>query len=612
MRGHRSSHDGLCDRASGCMYTIHEESSYEAGPAIQPQLEDEDDDNADGDSDFVYQGSDDDDEPLEYDSEFEGTIDDPDNEPDNSAPDGSHDFWVRALRVLTRRPRSPNNDQSMQTWYYTGSNPSNATSFQTSVRDTMRPLYSSTDSMAASERVDDVPSYVREAYAGIAYDKDLRQKVEHIAGPGCVLRSAYNGCKISAEEMRGCMTAQCLVRKQKGLQYRPASDDEPFETNGDFFLSGLNDFMPSRDWSWPQTIPTRHGCDEVRAENKIWETEIAEEYAMPFHPSCLEVYKRASQQVMGSPDIAGLTSWWTLEAEHQYFSSFPRDLNVVRCAQQDWRHHNGTEYLVANPLFVTSLPAIWDEATDVRGDFNPRHGAFAAVKPPATQDAFAKLPRELSLLILSQLSSNDIASIRLASRSFQQLPISFFHSLILREMPWLWEAWKIPPGSYSHWACLGSDEIGHAIQQRDLAILDVRDYVRIVGEELPELKERLREYQIPLEREAEAQLQHALKKAESVPHHLPQGKTNWFRLYTLITRHWSSLKGLQNRRRIWKDCQELLRRVEAYRAEGKIPITMEVQHIVLANRASEEARHQAYQDEHCRRYGEIHEKYGHY
>lgn len=56
-------------------------------------------------------------------------------------------------------------------------------------------------------------------------------------------------------------------------------------------------------------------------------------------------------------------------------------------------------------------------------------------------DSFMILSLELRLQILSSLTSKDIANLRLATPCFRQLPISFFHTLINKEMPWLWEAW---------------------------------------------------------------------------------------------------------------------------------------------------------------------------
>jgi hypothetical protein len=40
--------------------------------------------------------------------------------------------------------------------------------------------------------------------------------------------------------------------------------------------------------------------------------------------------------------------------------------------------------------------------------------------------------------------------------------------------------------------------------------------------------------------------------------HLPMDKTNWYRLYADIIKHWDDLKGLQNRKRIWGECEGII------------------------------------------------------
>lgn len=54
-------------------------------------------------------------------------------------------------------------------------------------------------------------------------------------------------------------------------------------------------------------------------------------------------------------------------------------------------------------------------------------------------DTFSIMPAELKSLILSHLSSTDIGRLRLASRSFRQLPKRLFLRLIQDELPWFWE-----------------------------------------------------------------------------------------------------------------------------------------------------------------------------
>ena len=91
------------------------------------------------------------------------------------------------------------------------------------------------------------------------YSKCL--KFEHLAGPGCIHHGGYSGHGITAEQMRGCTTVQCLVRKTP--EWRPGPDDQSFELDGKYFLTGLSGKMPSRDEGYPQFVPIRHGHEEL-------------------------------------------------------------------------------------------------------------------------------------------------------------------------------------------------------------------------------------------------------------------------------------------------------------------------------------------------------------
>lgn len=110
-----------------------------------------------------------------------------------------------------------------------------------------------------------------------------------------------------------------------------------------------------------------------------------------------------------------------------------------------------------------------------------------------TPDPFSSLPTELALMVLSYLPSPSIASLRLSSRTFRQIPIIVFRSLIQQDFPWLWE-----------------------IEQMEIK------------------------------------------------------KTHWFMLYQSIRFTLSGLKGIQNRKRIWGEIEEMVRRIEGERREGNI------------------------------------------
>lgn len=93
------------------------------------------------------------------------------------------------------------------------------------------------------------------------------QELEHLAGPRCEHASGYCGFNISAEEMRGCTTVQCLVVKTS--EWTPEPDDQDFELTGKYFLSGLCGQMPSRDIGGPTMTPPRHGAEDIYPDTTV-------------------------------------------------------------------------------------------------------------------------------------------------------------------------------------------------------------------------------------------------------------------------------------------------------------------------------------------------------
>ncbi|KAF4452364.1 hypothetical protein F53441_4773 [Fusarium austroafricanum] len=418
------------------------------------------------------------------------------------------------------------------------------------------PLIESDDSSDDSQgNISDVSS------ANSDFDWDyIPEDWEHIASPECGQSSAYNGHHISVEAMRGCTTLQCLVRKSEN--WKPAPDDEQFEIQGHFFLSGLSDHMPSRDICEPVVFPERHSEKYPRAENCLWGPEGAETYAMPFHPTCLEVFKRASLYRYGVVDLECLTQWWVLELTYDDFHAFPRYEGVSNAQEQYWQHNLGDEFLAANPCFVPGLEPLLSSTQQhehIHSEFIPT-GVVSGTVPA---DLFSLLPGEIRLMILTQLSFKDIAKLRLASRTFMQLPTSLFYQLTMRDTPWLYEAWSSLPLSF--WATTTQSE-----EERKQELVDIR------------VKELRQAIQSPEMVNAQGTIDSLKKDIDELLERnrtprpttsvtlLSRTDTDWYALQTLITRNWKTLPGLKNRRRIWDDCQEILNRVDAYRKEGKI------------------------------------------
>lgn len=392
--------------------------------------------------------------------------------------------------------------------------------------------------------------------------------LEHIAGPNCQQTAGYNGHNITAEEMRGCYTAQCLVPKPSW--WHPEPDDEDFEATADFFLSGLTDLMPSRDYSDPTVIPVRHGCNLPRTDNNFFDENIAHEVAMPFHPTCLEVYKRASVWRTGEVKMQDLMDWYRLEADFLQFDAFPRDIAAKRGMEQMWRHNPGDEFLAANPCFLPKLGPILESVTASKSvDLDYHRAAFDLQDLDSAlrlnpSDSFACLPPELRYQLLSYLSPKDIGNLRHVSRAFRQLPQSFFHRLLLQHMPWLWEAWSHLP--YSFWATTSAWNL----RQEDNAWQEEKDEFDIIIHILVNEggnEAALQAVRAKIEaRKLEMQKSH---RCIDTPF-LPKSATNWRQLTEDIATQWNDLKGLRNRARIWKDCEEILDRIERHRANGRM------------------------------------------
>jgi hypothetical protein len=371
---------------------------------------------------------------------------------------------------------------------------------------------------------------------------------EHIAGPNCEDTQGYNGNRISAEEMRTCTTVQCLVEKASQMrdwlpEWASEPQDEDFERESNYFLSGLGD----RIGSWEDDgfcYPRRHGVGEL--DPVLGDRSGFTNGDMPFHPYCLEIYRRVSECRAGTVDVDGLAGWWNRCQEGPIA---PMHAAVRRGRYEWWQHRAGDEFLAANPLQIPALTALFEAASRPQGSFNARSSPFPAHLPMFSHrsDAFERLPEELRNIVLSQLSSNDIANLRLASRTFYHLPITLWHDLMKKELPWIWEAWTDRP--YASLACTTRNE------------LDAND--EALNSRLEALEALDRDQQAAIE-QARSQYRKRyddLLKPRPV-NRLHRLRTDWYWLYCQINWEWRRIKGLQNRERIWKTLEFVVRRVK--------------------------------------------------
>ncbi|KAA8642515.1 hypothetical protein EYZ11_011584 [Aspergillus tanneri] len=388
------------------------------------------------------------------------------------------------------------------------------------------------------------------------------EQLEHLAGPTCADAHAYSGHRISMEAMRGCRTAQFLVHKEASeADWQPDGLDEDWELSGDWFLSGLSDGTGSRDTEPADVSPPRGGLDQIDADNINFDPQDmdSDSIAMPFHPWCFDIFCRLSKVRFNHVNVSGLMKWRNTEFSSDDFDAFPRNRDVLEAQQQWWCHNHGHEYLVANPLYVPNLDSLLLATVHEEEDhFSPHIGAFDLSRrvkhteiltdQARPADFLASLPLELRLYIVGFLGSRDIANLRLASRTFEQLPVGLWYRLVRDEMPWLWEAWDETECAHvpSIWTTVTATDVQLFVKKR-------QHYASVLSDEYQggNIEDYL-DLLVPMPMTTPRQLI------------LPRARTNWYQVYTQIKRNWSQLKGLQNRQRIWTDVEEIIARIIKY------------------------------------------------
>jgi len=280
---------------------------------------------------------------------------------------------------------------------------------------------------------------------------------------------------------------------------------------------------------------------------------------MPFHPTCFEIFTRASRLLSHHIDIHGLAGWRRLESSYRAERDFPRHNAVKQCAYEWWYHEPGYEWLAANPVLVPLLPSLLCSAA--HEEHTPLEEAYLS-----SNDPFKKLPLEMKDAILDLLPPTDIASLRLASCS-THLPISHWRELLWKEMPWLWEIWDdVAP---STWATISVPALAAKQEEYENMEALLKERHAIIKEEMPEILDLWSHRHGTTVDKSYASVAGWSEIGDPITPQLVW-HTNWCLLYYLIRTRWADLKGLQNRQRIWEDIQEILSRIERYREEGSI------------------------------------------
>jgi hypothetical protein len=291
---------------------------------------------------------------------------------------------------------------------------------------------------------------------------------------------------------------------------------------------------------------------------------------MPFHPTCFDIFARLSRlHFNGKVNIDGLMRWCYREHSFADIFNFPHHPDVEKSKEQWWSHNRGHEYLAANPLFVPRLNDILKSAVKTDSEFSTRAGAFSCTDTTAQQtsrDIFDRLPTDLRLEVLHFLGSKDIANLRLASRTFRQLPIFLWRRLLRQELPWLWEAWATEEPF--KWATISVARLLQDRREREELDVELASLRTVISEEMQEILDVWMEREEAFLATKPNVVQHEVERAlGSRIWVLPPTQTNWFELYTDITRHWADLKGLQNRSRIWSTIGEIVNRISKYEVD---------------------------------------------
>lgn len=209
------------------------------------------------------------------------------------------------------------------------------------------------------------------------------------------------------------------------------------------------------------------------------------EIPVPSHPTCFEVFTRASRLRTGCIDENGLMGWRKLKSDYSSDRHFPQHSGVRKGREQTWSNKNGDKWLAVIPILIPRLESwLWSAVQRLDISLSVRKSTLSAVaingsslgsirKPMyASNDPFTKLPLGLSDAILDFLDPIDTAGLRLAS-SAQHLPTSNWRAQLEKEMPWLRQVWyNVEP---SLWATVSYAELKAAIKKMEPAQSDFHE-----------------------------------------------------------------------------------------------------------------------------------------
>lgn len=279
------------------------------------------------------------------------------------------------------------------------------------------------------------------------------------------------------------------------------------------------------------------------------------------HPQCFDIFKHASIRRFGKVHIDGLRQLWLENDDYgQRFPEFPERPDVSLVNEQFYQCVPGTEYLVAHPVRIPGLLDLIQNCID------PKEAVAEVFSIPSETkdhggDPFAVLSPELKLMIILEMHRQDLASLRLVSRSFRQLPQIYFHQLVLSEMPWmlmdLEELSSKQVDWYQLWCRLSAADGGSEDDEPERRWLEWAKEPNLFWDELYSnlsSNERERFGILPRVSGELKVTDEQYEKMEAVIEERRETRQQWPKA--------TELKGLRNRRRIYGDVEKILQRIE--------------------------------------------------
>lgn len=263
-----------------------------------------------------------------------------------------------------------------------------------------------------------------------------------------------------------------------------------------------------------------------------------------------------SLERFGKVMIDDLRMLWLTHNEHCVrfaVSQGPSDVALVN--EQFYEALPGTEYLAANPLHVPQLDKLIESClVKSSGGSDVVFGTGGHCS--TSNDPFSALSPELKAMIIEMLGRQDVANLRLVSRSFQQIPQSYFRGLVADEMPWIW--WDIKDflptevDWFKLWCRLSAADGGSQVDETERILLsrvEYGQYEQALAKFRVEDQEQVGDKQCNDEG-VYVYTDEQKEKIKAIVRERMEAAKAWPKP--------TEVKGLRNRRRIYRDINEIL------------------------------------------------------